>query len=439
MRIALLAAGTRGDYQPILAVGRGLAARGHEVGVTATSDYVEDVRAAGLRPEPIPGDVMHTYREEIVDQMPAGLHGQMELMAQVARLMAPSVALTMRDLWPRYDGFVSTALSATWAGLFGAEPRPNVLMMFVPALPTIWGDSSLYSVEEGRSLRNLTSGLRMMRSASKVVSPAEAEMLHCGLTRRDRRRALRQIMLAPAFVANTPMVITPRRISGRDVRCAGYPFLDSPAGTALAPPVEEFLAAGPPPIYVGLGSHTLPAVRDAMRHCVDAALQLGHRVIVMRGSGLEREGRYGDDVAFVGDAPHELLFPRTAAIIHHCGAGTIAQALRAGRPQVGVPFITDQPFFARRVQEIGVAGAPVPSREAGGAQGVAVLRDSIRQALSPQVVRRAETVGEAMRAEDGVAGCVAEIERALSSSAVKPTSASSFSASSLSARRRPDA
>lgn len=409
----MLVAGTRGDYQPVLAVGRGLAAHGHDVGVTATSDFVGQVEEAGLRAEEIPGDAMRTYREEIVARMPADLDGQMDMLAVVARLMAPAVAETMRDLWPRYDGFVSSALTATWAGLFGAETRANVLMMYVPAFPTIWGDASLYSVQEGRSLRNLTAGLRTMRTATRMISPAEGELMQTGLTHRDRRRALRQIMLAPTFVANTPLVITPRRVSGRRVRCAGYPFPELPAGAALPAEVESFLAAGEAPVFVGLGSHTLPAVRTTMRHAVDAALELGHRAVVMRGSGLEEEARYDDRVLFVGDAPHELLFPRASVLVHHCGAGTTAQALRSGRPQVGVPFITDQPFFARRLHEIGVASAAVPAREAASPMGTALLRAAIQRALSEPVVARAAKVGEQMRAEDGVGCCVREIERVL--------------------------
>ena len=413
MRIAMLTAGTRGDYQPVLAVARGLMAQGHEVGVTATSDYVDYVEAAGVRAEAIPGDAMKTYKEEIVAQMPAGLDGQMDLLAEVARLMAPAVAGTMRDLWPRYDGFVSTAMTATWAGLFGAEPRPNVLMMYVPAFPTVWGDASLYSVREGRSLRNLTTGLRTMRTSIRIVNPSQESMISTGLTRRDRMRALRQIVTAPAFVANTPLVITPRRASGRRVRCAGYPFPPTPADATLPAETEAFLQAGPPPVFVGLGSHTLPAVRDPLRNAVDSALALRQRVVVMRGSGLEDEGRYDERVHFVGDAPHELLFPRMALIVQHGGAGTTAQALRSGRPQVGVPFITDQPFFTRRLHEIGVATAPVPSRSAAGPDGPARLRAAMEQALGPRITARAAEVGEQMRAEDGVGGCVREVERVL--------------------------
>ena len=414
MRIALLAAGSRGDYQPLLAVGRALAARGHEVGMTATSDFVELVRAGGLYPEEVRMDLMGRYRQEMLEGgMPGGLHGQLGMIGEMARVLAPEVARTMRDLAPRYDGYVTTALTATWASLFADAPaRSQVLMMFVPALPSRWGDSSLFSVVQGRSVRNLAAGLRGIVSATGAVAPG-VEPGTAGITARDRRRAALRMAAMPAFVANTQQLVTPRRVAGRRVRVVGYPFLDSPPGATLPPLVEDFLAAGPAPVFAGLGSHTIPAVRDALRSTVEAALDLGRRVLVMRGSGLEDEGGYDDRVAFVGDVPHDLLFPRAAAVVHHGGAGTSAVALRAGRGQVVVPFTMDQPFFARRLQEIGVAAAPVPAAVAGGREGVGLVRAALTRALSADVAQRAERVAAAVRREDGVAGAVALIEQEL--------------------------
>jgi UDP:flavonoid glycosyltransferase YjiC (YdhE family) len=383
--------------------------------MTATSDFVDLVQAGGLRAEEVRVDAMRHYREDLARRgMPGDLEGQMGLLGDLARVLAPEVARTMRDLWPRYDGFVTTAMSATWASLFGArDPRPQVLMMFVPALPSVWGDTSLFAVEEGRSWRNLAAGLRSLRGAVQLTTPVEEELARNGLTGRDRRRAVRRMMTAPAFVASSARLVTPRRVLGRQVRCVGYPYLDSPPGTTLPPDVERFLAAGTPPVFVGLGSHTLPAVRDALRHTVDAALGLGQRVLVTAGSGLETEGGYDDRVAFTSDVPHDLLFPRTSLVVQHGGAGTSAVALRAGRPQVVLPFTMDQPFFARRLHEIGVAAPPVPTSTAAGPDGVRRVREAMTRALSLEVVARAGEVAAAVRLEDGVAGAVAEIERAL--------------------------
>lgn len=414
MRIALLAAGSRGDYQPVLAVARGLAARGHEVGVTATSDFVDLVRAAGVQAEEVAVDAMGYYRDHALHAgMPVGLEAQMGLLQDVARVLAPAVRVTMTELLPRYDALVTTAMTSAWAGMVGGPRKPQVLMMFVPAIPSGWGDSSLFSVRPGRSVHNLAAGLRALGPAMRLASADPAASWVA------RLRGLRQLAAAPAFVAHSAQIVTPRRVSGRLVRTTGYPFRELPAGTGLPAPVIDFLDAGAPPIYVGLGSHTVPTVREAMRHTVDAALSLGHRAVVQRGSGLEDgagrgdevgDGRgYGDHVLFVGDTPHELIFPRTAAVVHHGGAGTTAQALRADRPQVVLPFTMDQPFFARRVHEIGVGAPPVPTPRATPER----MRAALATALTPTVVERAAEVGRHVRAEDGVAGAVALIEREL--------------------------
>lgn len=401
MRIAILAAGSRGDYLPALAVARGLQARGHEVGVTATSDYVPTVTGAGVRAEEVAVDLMGYYRDHALrNGMPTGLLGQMDLLGEVARVMAPAVRETLGDLWPRYDGVVTTAMSAAWPGLVGGPRKPQVLMMFLAALPSLWGDASLYAVREGRSIHNLVSGLRAMGPSMKLVTSDTTS------TTRERLRGLVQMPTAPAFVANSAQIVTPRRINGRRIRSTGYPFLDLPG--ELPEEVADFLAGGPEPVYVGLGSHTVPAVREALAHTVAAALDLGHRAVVQRGSGLE-DLDHDERVLFVEEVPHELLFGRTAAVIHHGGAGTTAQALRAGRPQVVLPFTMDQPFFARRVHEIGVGSAPVPTTEASTAR----LRAALTEALAPRVVARAGSVGRIVQGEDGVGGAVAVIEQGL--------------------------
>src|SRR5690606_10531405 len=247
MRIAMLAAGSRGDYQPVVAVGRALAARGHDVGVTVTSDYVDLVRAGGLRPEEVRFDLMERYREDVLsgEGMPDAWEGQLGIVGEMARVLAPEVTRTLHDLSPRYDGFVTTALTATWPGLFLDGPRRRqVLMMFVPALPSVWGDSSLFSVEEGRSWRNLAAGLRVLRSARGAVAPRGADAAGVDVGVRARARASWQMMTAPAFVAMTPQLVTPRRVGGRDVRVVGYPVAPLPAGSSLPAEVEAFLAAG---------------------------------------------------------------------------------------------------------------------------------------------------------------------------------------------------
>lgn len=415
MRIALLAAGSRGDYLPLLAIGQRLVDRGHEVGVTATSEFADLVRDSGLRVEPVHVDAMALYHQDLAE------HGTAPSFAeQAARLrrlgerMAPAVAQAMTDLWPRYQGVVATAMSTSWAGLAGAgDPRPLVQLMFVPVVPSIHGDRSMFATRQGRSLANLTTGLRATASALGLVRPSPAQLDRFGLRRRDGGRIVRRVMTAPVVVANTPVVIPDGRVGGRRLRPVGYPFYDRP-GAELPAEVTDFLAAGPPPVYVGLGSHMLTQMRPAVQHAVAAARQAGYRVILQRGSGAEEELATGADLLAIDDAPHELLFGRLAAVVQHGGAGTVAQALRAGVGQVVVPVMVDQPFFARRVAELGVAGPPVPLPEAAGPDGTTKLGTALRAALTEQTRSRAAELAERLRREDGATGAAEEIERILS-------------------------
>lgn len=414
MRIAILAGGSRGDYQPAVAVGRELVARGHEVGVTASTDYAESVRAGGLEVEEIRVDAMRIYREgEVGAAMSgAGVRGQVGLLQRQAAAMAPELARALVELWPRYDGVVSTALTFGWAGQLAAhDPRPQVLMLFVPALPTRWGDAGMFATRPGRSWRNLADGLRGLAPGMSISAPVSRALADHGVPRRARSLgALRHTLTVPAFIAHTPELISPRRVSGRRIHLTGYPFADPPPATVLDPDLERFLSDGAAPVYVGFGSQSLAATRDALGHTIEGALAGGRRVVALRGTGLPE--RYDDRVLFVDAAPHDLLFRRVAAIAHHAGAGTTAEALRSGVPQVTVPFALDQPFFARRAHEIGVAAAPVPV----GSTSVAALERAFTAATRPAVVDRATEIGVRLRAERGVHRAADRIEAALEGS-----------------------
>jgi UDP:flavonoid glycosyltransferase YjiC (YdhE family) len=108
----------------------------------------------------------------------------------------------------------------------------------------------------------------------------------------------------------------------------------------------------------------------------------------------------GDDVLGIGEAPHEWLFPRMAAVVHHAGAGTTAAGLRAGVPALAVPVLADQPFWARRLHRLGAAPPPIPMSR--------LTADSLTSALravtsDPHYAARAQALSARIRAEDGAA------------------------------------
>jgi UDP:flavonoid glycosyltransferase YjiC (YdhE family) len=176
--------------------------------------------------------------------------------------------------------------------------------------------------------------------------------------------------------------------------CGQWP---RPAADWVPPPdLAEFLAAGPPPIYVGFGSMAGFERRSLLRETVAAVA--GRRALFYPGwSGVTAADLPGN-FRVIGDTPHDKLFPRTSLVIHHGGAGTSHSAARAGVPSVVVPFAGDQFFWADRLRQAGVAPAAVPAKDLRAA----ALARAIAQADSGPLRSRAAALGAAMAAEDGL-------------------------------------
>ena len=167
--------------------------------------------------------------------------------------------------------------------------------------------------------------------------------------------------------------------------------------------MKDFLEAGSPPVYIGFGSMSSREPEATTRLVIEALRRVGQRAILLSGwGGLQKTDL--PDMVFMGESlPHAWLFPRVAAVVHHGGAGTTAAGLRAGVPSITVPFFGDQPFWGRRIAELGVGPEPIPRRRLT----VERLASAIQQAVGDDGMRlRAAKLGARIRAEDGIAGAV---------------------------------
>lgn len=162
---------------------------------------------------------------------------------------------------------------------------------------------------------------------------------------------------------------------------------DRPLSTEL----EAFLAAGDPPIHLGLGSVAVP--EGLSRAAIEAARALGFRMIVQRGWADLLPADDAPDCLSIDEVNHQALFRRVAAVVHHGGAGTTTTAARAGAPQVVVPRHYDQFYWAARVRElgIGVQHAGTPTTES--------LTGALRSALTPERGDRARVVATEVRTD----------------------------------------
>jgi vancomycin aglycone glucosyltransferase len=160
----------------------------------------------------------------------------------------------------------------------------------------------------------------------------------------------------------------------------------------LPPELMAFLDAGTPPVFVGFGSMVLHAAPDAATTAIEAVRAQGRRVVVRAGWADLSLIDDRDDCFAVGEINQQALFPRVAAVVHHGGSGTTTTATRAGTPQVVVPQLADQPYFANRVAELGIGVAhdgPTPTFES--------LSAALKSALTPETRARATAVAGMIR------------------------------------------
>jgi UDP:flavonoid glycosyltransferase YjiC (YdhE family) len=221
----------------------------------------------------------------------------------------------------------------------------------------------------------------------------------------------------PALYGFSPSFLPKPRDWAEHIHVTGYWFLDE--SQRWQPPADllDFLDSGPAPVYVGFGSMPNENPEATTKMVIDALRKAGQRGILLKGWGALSAGALGagaleglenfDDMYVIDSAPHDWLFPRMAAVVHHGGAGTTGAGLRAGKPSILTPHFADQPFWGMRVYERGVGPRPIP-RDQLTADNLAA---AIREAFNGSGMReRAAKLGEQIRAEDGVGTAVRIIE-----------------------------
>lgn len=197
----------------------------------------------------------------------------------------------------------------------------------------------------------------------------------------------------------SPALIPKPKDWGPHISISGFFFLSLASNYQPDPDLAEFLAAGPPPVYIGFGSIVAEDPNAMTKLIFDAVEKTGQRALVSKGWGGFGGDELGkpDNVFMLGNCPHDWLFQHVSCVVHHGGAGTMAAGIALGRPTVIVPFFGDQPFWGSMVARAGAGPAPIPYKELT-AEGLA---NAILEALKPETLERAKELGESIREEKG--------------------------------------
>lgn len=186
---------------------------------------------------------------------------------------------------------------------------------------------------------------------------------------------------------------------GSQIKVSGFYFLNLASSYSPPADLERFLNSGPPPVYIGFGSIVVSDPNGLTKKILDAVRLAGCRALVSKGWGGVGAGDLNipDDVLLLGNCPHDWLFPRCSAVVHHGGAGTTAAGISCGKATVIVPFFGDQPFWGAMVAKAGAGPDPIPHSQLTSQN----LAAAIVKAMSREVQAKAEVMGDSIRNETG--------------------------------------
>lgn len=426
MNIFIITLGSRGDVQPYVALGLGLRAAGHTVTICTASRFESFITDHGLAYGYMTDELLQLMdtglgRDAIENTI--GLFGTFKTMIKLVKFTKPITRRMIIESWeaaqlagpdlvifhPKAMGAVSIAEKLDVPVMMAAlqpmmVPTGAFPLAGLPALPIGgWYNRSTYGL--------IKLGYR---TYAGIINDFRRDKL--GLDPFPKSSGLfftakgKPIPILHGFSAH----VVPRPADWPDQAMVnGYWFLDRLNTWQPPPQLEAFLDKGSPPVYVGFGSMAGRHPRRLAHIVIEALEQTNLRGVLATGAGGLETADLPDTILNIDTAPHDWLFPRLAAIVHHGGAGTTAAGLRAGRPMLICPFIADQPFWGKRIHALGVGPQPVPQKKLS----VKKLANALQAITNDETMRqKAEKLSTSIQGEKGVGNTVAAIEDVLSRS-----------------------
>jgi sterol 3beta-glucosyltransferase len=417
MRLCILTLGSRGDVQPYVALARGLNAAGYSTALLAAPAFRSFIESHGVEWRSFdtgdPRALIHSPQaRELVQGMANPVRMVRELMGLIEPLLEKGYTEACQNTADADAILIAPTVLPLAPALREKRGTPFACAFLQPAHAT--GDFGSWIFPE------LPHWLPFRRSLNRWSVKLGWEMLYRVAGRAYDRARERVLGLPPGgnpfsllakerwpTLYGFSRVVVPKPVEwGPEIDVSGYWFLDR--DPAWRPPraLEEFLDGGPPPICIGFGS--MPSMDPAaLTRLVVRALELaGERGLLLSGWGALEGMSLPASVFALESAPHDWLFPRVRAVVHHGGAGTTSAALRFGRPNMVVPFMADQWFWGGRVAALGAGPRPFSRRRLTAERFAAALRDL---AENPSYREGARKVAAELALEDGVGRAVAAL------------------------------
>ena len=409
MKITLLTYGSQGDVAPFAALGQGLALASHQVTLAAPERFEFLVNRDQIKFIDFPGDTQQMV-QDLVDRAASSWWRMVRSMSSFVLPLGLEVSQIARKACQDADLIVHSFL-LTNTGYEIARERgiPDISAQTFPVFTST-------SDFPAPAAPDLPLGGLYCRLTHTIVTQTfwqGSRIIYSSLRKKHQELPPltawpfnpRNHWQTPILYAFSPQVV-PRPVDWReDVHITGYWFSDHDSSWKPDDRLVEFLDKGSAPIAVVFGS-TSTRKQAEIHHMVLEALRITNQrsiIVGQKSGGLDSPNVFWQE----GFIPYTWLFKRSAAVIHHGGAGTTGKALKAGIPNIILPFTSDQPFWGRRVYKLGAGPKPIPPKRLA----VGKLENAIKAAFYDQVMRkRTQEIGQEIQKEDGIAQAVKIIE-----------------------------
>jgi sterol 3beta-glucosyltransferase len=416
MHITILAAGSRGDIQPYFALGVGLQAAGHRVRFTAFRNFASLVEPYGLEFAPVDADFQAIMGGADGQGMVASGGNFFQLARGIGRTVKPILTQIGDDFWRACQGTDLIISGLNGVGFFGYEfadklRTPCINASVVPLIatrefanlmwPWHWRLGGTYNLLTHR----LTAFAGWQLFGKAINQWRQATLDLPPISRRD---AERRVMQMPMLVGISPQVLPKPRDWPAHFHITGYWFLPRPIDFAPPTDLVRFLAASDPPVCISFGSMTDRNSAELTQAVLEALRKTKRRGIIVTAWGGWQSIEKSDRLFVIDTVPFDWLWPQCAAVVHHGGSGATSAGLRAGVPSLVVAFMADQPFWGRRIYELGCGPRPILRKQLTADR----LAAAVEQAVTDRVMQqRAALVGQQIRSEDGIVRATQLIEQ----------------------------
>lgn len=399
MRITMITIGSTGDVRPYIILGRELKARGHDVAICAFSTFEQMVCREGLRFKPLRGDV-----KELMGFLMNGSTG-VGFLKQARDGLLNLIDPLLEDMEAAVEdaeAIIGNYLGQVNQSLAEINRVPYVQTQFFPMDQNREAPIASAPGQKVGWMWNLAS----YRLGHLLVSALEKYYLtewraEHGMAKRKLATTPQYELyghIVPVLYAISPLIMPRPSEWGANIHMTGYWLGKTDLDFTPSPEMQAFLDKGEKPIYIGFGSMVNAEMKETLDVVLEAIRISGVRAILSTGwGGVEIPAR--EDIFVAEYVPHDWLFQQVSAVVHHGGAGTTAAGILAGCPTLVIPFGGDQPFWAQRVEKLGIG----PKSIARDKLNVSRLAKALTDLTTTQRYRVAvNELAIRLRKEDGV-------------------------------------